>query len=154
MAANGVDLKCPYRGNVNDPSYRFLQSLTTDPRALLNVIYKQTAGAGQSPDQEAFTTIGDLLRESIAPPEVSAALFRAAALIPGVTVLANAVDAAGRPGIAVSFTSNAEQSEWIFDKQTLQMLGELDIVDGTLTAKSAIITRAFVDHPGQVPPAG
>ncbi len=102
--ANGVHLKCPYRGTVNDPSYRLLQSLPTDPHTLLNLIYKETAGAGQSADQEAFTTIGDLLRESIAPPEVSAALFRAAALIPGVTVVPNAVDAAGRPGVAVSFT--------------------------------------------------
>ena len=153
MAANGVHLKCPYQGTVNDPSYRLLQSLPTDARSLLNLIYKETAGAGQSPDQEAFTTIGDLLRESIAPPEVSAALFRAAALIPGVTVIPSAVDAAGLPGIAVSFTSNGEQSEWIFDKQTLQMLGELDFVNGTLTGKSAIIARAFVDHPGQVPSA-
>jgi hypothetical protein len=154
MVANNVHLKCPYRGTVNDPSYRLLQSLPTDPHNLLNLIYKDTAGAGQSSDQEAFTTIGDLLRESIAPPEVSAALFRAAALIPGVTVISRAVDAAGRPGIAVSFTSNGEQSEWIFDKQTLQMLGELDFVNGTLTYKSAIITRAFVGHPGQVPSAG
>ena len=154
MVANGVHLKCPYLGTVNDPSYRLLQSLPTDPHTLLNLIYKETAGAGQSPDQEAFTTIGDLLRESIAPPGVTAALFRAAALIPGVTVVPNAVDAAGRPGVAVSFTSNGEQSEWIFDKQTSQMLGELDIVNGTLTGKSAIIARAFVNHPGQVPPAG
>lgn len=154
MVANGVHLKCPYQGTVNDPSYRLLQSLPTDPHTLLNLIYKQTAGAGQSPDQEAFTTIGDLLRESIAPPEVSAALFRAAALIRGVTVIPRAVDAVGRPGIAVSFTSNGEQSEWIFDKHTLQMLGELHFADGTLTGKSAIITRGFVDHPGQVPPAG
>ena len=154
MVANGVHLKCPYRGSVNDPSYRLLQSLPTDPHTLLNLIYQDTAGAGQSPDQEAFTTIGDLLRESIAPPEVSAALFRAAALIPGVTVVTNAVDAAGRPGIAVSFTASGEQSEWIFDRQTFQMLGELDFVQGTLTGKSAIITRAFVDRPGQVPPAG
>jgi hypothetical protein len=153
MVANGVHLKCPYQGTVNDPSYRLLQSLPTDPRTLLNLIYKKTSGAGQSPDQEAFTTIGDLLRASIAPPEVSGALFRAAALIPGVTVIPRAVDAAGRPGIAVSFTSGGEQSEWIFNKQTLQMLGELDFVDGTLTSKSAIITRTFVDHPGQVPPA-
>jgi hypothetical protein len=153
MVANGVHLKCPYRGTLNDPSYRLLQSLPTNPHALLKLIYKATAGAGQSPDQEAFTTIGDLLREAIAPPKTSAALFRAAALIPGVTVVASAVDAIGRPGIAVSFTANGEQSEWIFDKQTLQMLGERDFVGGTLTAESAIITRAFVDHPGQVPPA-
>jgi hypothetical protein len=154
MVANHVHLKCPYQGTVNEPSYRLLQSLSTDPHTLLNLIYEKAAGAGQSPDQEAFTTIGDLLRESIAPPEVSAALFRAAALIPGVTVVANAVDAAGRPGRAVSFTYNGEQQEWIFDQQSLQMLGELDIVNGTLTGKSAIITRGFVDHPGQVPPAG
>ena len=153
MAANGVHLKCPYLGTVNEPSYRLLQSLPTDPHTLLNLIYKDTAGAGQSRDQEAFTTIGDLLRESIAPPQVSAALFRAAALIPGVTVVPNAVDAA-RPGVAVSFSSNGEKSEWIFDRQTSQMLGELDFVNGTLTGKSAIITRAFVNHSGQVPPAG
>ncbi|HEX7992541.1 MAG TPA: CU044_5270 family protein [Streptosporangiaceae bacterium] len=154
MAANGLHLKCPYRGTLNDPSYRLLQSLTTDPRALLNHIYKQTAGAGQSPDQEAFTTIGDLLRDSVAPPDVSAALFRAAALIPGVTLVPNAVDAAGRLGVAVSFTFNGEQSEWIFDKQTFQLLGELDFVNGTLTIKSAIINRGFVDHLGQVLPTG
>jgi DNA-directed RNA polymerase specialized sigma24 family protein len=154
MAANGVHIKCPYLGSLNDPSYRLLQPLPTDPRALLNLIYKQTAGAGQSPDQEAFTTIGDLLRESIAPPDVSAALFRAAALIPGVTVVHNAVDAAGRRGVAVAFTFNGERSEWIFDKHTFHLLGELDFVDGTLTGKSAIITRAFVDHLGQVPSTG
>ena len=154
MAANGVHIKCPYLGSLNDPSYRLLQTLTTDPHALLDLIYKQTAGAGQSPDQEAFTTIGDLLRESIAPPKLSAALFRAAALIPGVTVVHNAVDAAGRPGVAVAFTFNGERSEWIFDKHTFHLLGELDFVDGTLTGKSAIITRAFVDHLGQVPSTG
>ena len=152
LAANGIHLKCPYRGTLNAPSYRLLQTLTTDPRSLLNMIYKQTAGAGQTPDREAFTTIGDLLRESIAPPAVSAALYRAAALIPGVTVVHHAVDAIGRAGIAVSFTSNGEQSEWIFNKHTHQMLGELDFVNGTLTAKSAIITRGFADHRGQVPP--
>jgi hypothetical protein len=43
MAANGIHLKCPYPGTVNDPSDRLLQSLPTDPRTVLNVIYKQTA---------------------------------------------------------------------------------------------------------------
>jgi hypothetical protein len=154
VAANGVHLKCPYLGTLNDPSYRLLQSLPTDPRALLDQIYKQTAGSGQSADQEAFTTIGDLLRDSVAPPAVSAALYKAAALIPGVTLDPNAVDANGRSGIAVSFSYNGEQSEWIFDKQSLQLLGELDFVNGTLTVKSAIIARGFADHAGQVPPAG
>src|SRR5262249_1566596 len=90
---------CPDKGSLNDPTYRFLQSLPTDPHALLKVIYEAEEGHGQTPDQEAFTTIGDLLRESIAPPDVSAALYRAAALIPGVTVVQGARDAIGRPGV-------------------------------------------------------
>jgi hypothetical protein len=150
--ANGAVVKCPYKGTVNEPTYRLLQSLPTDPHALLNLIYKATKGAGQTRDQEAFTTIGDLLRESIAPPDVSAALFRAAALIPGVSVIHHGADAIGRRGVAVSFTLNGNRSEWIFDKHTLQMLGELNFYKGTLTFKSAIVTRAFVDHLGEVPP--
>lgn len=51
--------------------------------------------------QEAFITIGDLLRNTIAPPRVAAALYRAAALIPGVTLIPDATDAIGRPGVAV-----------------------------------------------------
>lgn len=144
---------CPDPGGLNDPTYRFLQSLPTDPHALLDRIYTVEKGAGQSPDQEAFTTIGDLLRESIAPPDVSAALYRAAALIPGVTVVPDVQDAIGRPGVAVSFTFNGVQEEWIFSKDTLQLIGERDFYNGTLTGKSAIVAEAFVDHNGELPPA-
>jgi len=145
---------CPNRGGLNDPTYRLLQSLPTDPHALLNLIYHSRSG-GQSADAEAFTTIGDLLRESIAPPEVSAALYRAAALIPGVTVVPDATDAIGRPGVAVSFSDGTgNREEWIFDKTTFGLLGERDFQYGTLVGKTAIITRAFTDHPGEVPPGG
>ena len=148
-----VQPQCPEPGGLNDPTYRFLQTLPTDPHALLNLIYTTEQGAGQSPDQEAFTTIGDVLRESIAPPEVTAALYRAAALIPGVTVIPGAQDALGRPGVAVSFTFNGVQNEWIFSTDTLQWIGEREFVHGTLDDKSAIVDRAIVDHPGEVPSA-
>ena len=150
QVANGIKARCA--GSVNDPTYRFLQTLPTDPRVLLSLIRKATAGTGQSSDQEAFTTIGDLLRESIAPPAVSAALFRAAALIPEVTVIRHAVDAIGRPGVAVSYTFDGQRSDWIFDKHTLRLLGERDYYHGTLYSISAITARAFVDHAGDVPP--
>jgi len=147
-------LHCPYRGNVNSPTYRFLQSLPTDPHALLSLIERQMSGQQPRP-QEAFTTIGDLLHEAIAPPPVSAALYRAAALIPGVTVVANATDAIGRHGVAVAMTdpSAGVRTEWIFSKQTLQYLGERDIniKDGTINGESAVEQRAFVDHAGQIP---
>ncbi len=80
------------------------------PRALLAMINTAGQGHGPGPAAEAFTTIGDLLGESIAPPEVSAALYRAAALIPGVTVVPDAVDAAGRHGVAVAFDGSGTRT--------------------------------------------
>ena len=103
--------------------------------------------------EEAFTTIGDLLREAITPPRVSAALYRAAALIPGVTVVADATDAIGRHGVAVAMTYQGVRSEWIFSKQTLHYLGEHDInlANGSTTGETAVLQRAFVNHAGQIP---
>jgi hypothetical protein len=144
---------CPDAGSLNDPTYRLLASLPTSPRALLARINTEEKGAGPGPAAEAFTTIGDLLRESIAPPKVSAALYRAAALIPGVTVVPHVVDAVGRPGIAVALDGSGTRTEWIFDRTTLQLTGEreIDLKTGAVTGSSAILHRAVVDDPGQVP---
>jgi hypothetical protein len=145
-------LHCPYRGGVHDPTYRFLQSLPTDPHALLDLIERQMQGQQPRPE-EAFTTIGDLLGEAIAPPRVSAALYRAAALIPGVTVVADATDAIGRHGVAVAMTNQGVRTEWIFSKQTFQYLGErgVNVANGASAGVSAVLQRAFVNHTGQIP---
>jgi hypothetical protein len=138
-------------GSVNDPTYRFLQSLPTDPRKLLDFVYDKTQGEGQAQgrDGEAFITIGDMIRESIVPPQTAAALYRAAALIPGVSVVPHATNAAGRPGVAVAWTggSGHQTYEWIFDAKTYQFIGEQDTSGAT-----AILQQAFVAHAGQLPP--
>jgi hypothetical protein len=137
-------------GGVNDPTYRFLQSLPTDPRTLLGFIYDKTQGEGQSQgrDGEAFITIGDMIRESIVPPQTAAALYRAAALIPGVSVVGHATNAVGRPGVAVAWTGGSDHAtyEWIFNAKTYQFIGEQD-TDG----KTAILQQAFVAKAGQLP---
>jgi hypothetical protein len=145
-------LHCPDQGGVHDPTYRFLQSLPTGPHALLSLIEREMQGQLPRPE-EAFTTIGDLLREAIAPARVSAALYRAAALIPGVTVVPDATDAIGRHGVAVAMTYQGVRSEWVFSKQTLQYLGERDIntANGSTTGEAAVLQRAFVNHAGQIP---
>jgi len=167
MKLNDGGLSCPNQGGWGDPTYRFLQSLPTDPHTLLNMIYAATKGQGQSPDQEAFTTIGDMLREAIAPPDVSAALYRAAALIPGVRVLPHTTDILGQSGIGVQFARRVIQSPapgvpyretfdpngptWIFNPRTLLWIGESD---GTLHGKvmgSVVLKRAIVDRLGQLP---
>ncbi|HEY5394961.1 MAG TPA: CU044_5270 family protein [Trebonia sp.] len=140
-------------GSVGDATYRLLQSLPTDPHALLRLIYAQTKGEGPSPDAEAFTTIGDLMRETIVPPRTAAALYRAAALIPGVTVVGHATDAAGQAGAAVAWTVGHDRDEWIFSPATGQFLGERDynIVTGAVTGESAVLQRAFTAKAGQLP---
>jgi len=148
---------CQDIGSLNDPTYRLLQSLPTNPHALLAMIYWVEHGHGPSPDQEAFVTIGDLLRNTIAPPKVAAALYRAAALIPGVTLIPNATDAVGRHGVAVGRigpgVDGGVREELIFSRATWQLLGERAVIarTGATTEATAIIDRAFVDHYGQVP---
>ncbi|MFD9204626.1 CU044_5270 family protein, partial [Streptomyces anthocyanicus] len=108
------------KAHLGSPSYDYLAELTTDPDALLAKIYKETKGQGNTPDQQAFTTIGDLLTESYPPPELYSALFETAAKIPGVVVVDDAVDAAGRHGVAVARLdeTSGQREEWIFDKKT------------------------------------
>jgi hypothetical protein len=157
---NGASgLSCPNQGGWGDPTYRFLQSLPTSPRALLNMIYAATKSQGQGPGREAFATIGDMLREAVAPPGISAALYRAAALIPGVRVIPHATDILGQPGIGVQFTRSKSPAPgvppyrptWIFNPTTLQWMGE---TDGTVHGKvmgAVVLKRAIVDRLGQRP---
>ncbi|MFH8472353.1 CU044_5270 family protein [Streptomyces sp. NPDC018000] len=155
------------QGNVpvatlNGPSYNYLAKLTTDPDKLLKKIYKETEGKGDSPDQEAFEAIGDLLGESYPPAELYSALFKTAAKIPGVVMVEDAVDAAGRHGVAVARLdeTSGNRTEWIFDRKTHEFLGERSvhvgeddgvIKRGTVLSTSAIMKRAVVDDIKQTP---
>jgi hypothetical protein len=160
FSARQPGVKCPNIGGLNDPTYRLLQTLPTNPHALLAMIYRIERGHGPGPDEEAFVTIGDLLRNTIAPPTVTAALYRAAALIPGVTFVPNATDAIGRPGVAVARigpgVDGGVSEQLIFSRATWQLIGERTVIarTGVTTTATAIIARAFVDHRGQVPSSG
>ncbi|MER7735097.1 CU044_5270 family protein [Streptomyces erythrochromogenes] len=150
---------------LNAPSYDYLAGLPTDPDVLLKKIYDETRGMGRGPDQEAFTTIGDLLRSSYPPAELTVALYKAAAKIPGVVVVDDAVDAAGRQGLAVARLDeeSGQREEWIFDRQTLTYLGERTvqvrgeagegglIKPGTVVFTTAVMTRAVVDRMKEIP---
>ena len=151
--ATPVREKCPDPGSLGDPTYRLFQSLPTDPRVLLHRI-RQLNHGGRSPDAVAFGAIGDLIRESVMPPRVAAALYRAAALIPGTVVISVATDAIGRPGVAVSLSVRGDQQEWIFDRHTLLLLGEREFMHGILVGKTAILDRTIVDRAGELPPGG
>jgi hypothetical protein len=143
------DFSCPTEGHLGDATYRLLQSLPTEPAALLRYL---EAGKKWTND-DPVTEIGDLIREAIIPPAVAAALYRVAALLPGATLVPDAVNAAGRHGIGIVWAAKQYRTEWIFDKTTLQYIGELDynVRTGAVTGESAILQRAFTDRAGQQP---
>ncbi|WP_406008699.1 CU044_5270 family protein [Streptomyces sp. NBC_00637] len=144
------------------PTYAWLASLPTDPGALLKLLYADTTvEQGEDEDQEVFGRIGDLVGEQIMPSATAAAFYKATARIPGVTEVADAVDAVGRHGIAIARedTRHGTRTEWIFDPDTLDYLGVRTVFSrdtgraeaGTVYDTSAVLERAVVDRRGQEP---
>ena len=78
-----------------------LYALPTDPSKLADVLKAGMNGAGKDPETELFTIVGDLLRESPAPPVLRKALFDVAAGIPGVHLTGKVTDALRRTGTGV-----------------------------------------------------
>ncbi|MGW8768281.1 CU044_5270 family protein [Streptomyces sp. NPDC055815] len=145
--------------SVTNPTHAYVAALPTDPEALLRLVREQTRAGGGDADQRAFTAIGTLLAETWAPPAVTAALYEAAARIPGVTVLPSAKDAAGREGVAVARTAHGEQTQWIFDRTTSAFLGERTVLTettsagraGTVLGVSAVLAKAAAPAAGELP---
>jgi len=149
--APGVRLPSPYRDD-----------LPTDPAAMRAYLYSVKPDSAGKPDLTAdtmaFTKVGDTLREEYVPPRSLAALFEAAATIPGTTLKKRA-DLSGRSGIAVCRTDQGTSYELIFDPATYQFLGEREVVAGdrpgfpkdAVTGWTAQLRMAIVDRAGQLP---
>jgi hypothetical protein len=114
----------------------------SDPDGLLAAIYQLVQNpacapvpVGDTVRDRAFLLI-DAMLETVMPAEVRAALYRALARIPGVTVVQGATDAAGRRGVAFARAAAIEgpgSSGWlrveiILDGHTYRYLGARQVV--------------------------
>ena len=148
-----LNFTCPSEGHLGDASYRLLQSIPTQPDALLAYLKAGKKWTNDDPPTE----IGDMIRETIMPPALAAALYRLAATLPGATLVPHATNAVGRAGIGIMWTSKTAKqvykNEWIFDKTTLQFIGEriYDPETGKVSGESAVIQQAFTAKAGQLP---
>ncbi|GAA0419045.1 hypothetical protein Acor_28670 [Acrocarpospora corrugata] len=106
--------------------YAHTSAWPTDPEGMYRRLY-----TGLGNDEEAhelvWGNVQSLLRESYLPAAQRAALFRAAAAIPGVVTVPDARDAAGRPGIAAArlWAVRGTRVELIFDPKTYQYLANV-----------------------------
>jgi hypothetical protein len=128
---------------------------TTEP-AMRRYLYHHLAGQNP-PDQQAFITAGDLIRDSYIRPAALAAIFRAVAHIPGVTVVHGAVSANGRRGIAVQRVFHGVSDQLIFDPHTYAVIGERQVVvgpgaglkAGTILDLTTLLVTRIVHNVGQ-----
>lgn len=139
-----------FYGGAAGAGYDDLTALPRDPYRLLNYIYRATLGAGPSPDTEALVFIADRLRIGNVPADLRAAMYQAAAMIPGVEFLDDQVTLDGRTGVAIGREEQAWGSrvEIIVDPKTGTFIGEREILvkdqdglpAGTVTRWSAVTT--------------
>jgi RNA polymerase sigma-70 factor (ECF subfamily) len=121
------------------------RSLSTDPATVLRQVHQLDGGPNTA--AEWFTNVGDFMRESDVPPAIRAALYRAAALIPGVRLMGPQSDQAGQTGLGVGFYADGRLSaELIFNQQTGALLAEQYFdASGTLADWTAYLQQKIVD---------
>ncbi|MFC4503806.1 MULTISPECIES: CU044_5270 family protein [Streptomyces] len=144
------------------PFYNHVKTLPTTSDEMWDYLYDTAPKySGQERYQAMFVLAGDLLSQALLPSEQGAALFRAVARIPGVTVVGNAVDAIGRHGVAITRKDpdNPSRDEWIFDRKTYEFIGHRSVATedfsnvkkGTVIGNTAVLSKAVVDHAGERP---
>jgi len=107
-----------------------LGRLPRDPARLRARLLTGKVEGGQPGPGEAFTQVGDLLRETDAPPALRAALYRAAAGLRGVRSLGTVTDKLGRQGVGLAFDSHGVRHELIFSATTSALAAEQDVLIG------------------------
>jgi hypothetical protein len=145
----GVALPDPSKKMVMDMSgvgyltFRQLQALPTDPDALLKKLYGDAKGVESSRYTETVVeNLGAIIDNATLLPDLSAAIYRAMAKLPGVRVVDHVKDAAGREGVGLTFQDSSKGYAWVFDSSSLVYLG---------TTKSALLEIGVADKTGEVP---
>lgn len=107
---------------------------------------------GSLPDVNAFGAIGWYLKYGpMIPPDKAAAMYRALAKIPNVTVQENVSDGDGRKGIGVVLDlGEAGKGTYILDPEDYHYMGMKVEQDGE-TVSMSVLGSGIVDQPGQTP---
>jgi hypothetical protein len=113
---------CPASAGGTSLTWDQLYALPTDPTKLEPVLRSDIKGADPNPTAELYTVVGDLLRESPAPPALREALYEVAADIPGVKVVGHYKDALGRTGTAVE----RDDETLVIDPNDGQLLADIE----------------------------
>jgi hypothetical protein len=127
------------------PAYRTDLPTTADAMfAYLNAHHSGEDGDFNAMGKDVYS----LAYEQVLQPASYAALFGAAARVPGLTALDHVTDGAGRPGVGITWpvppgsSAEAKPLVIVFDATTYQFLG---------TPDTAVTVKTYVDEVGQRP---
>ncbi len=116
-----------------------LNGLPRDPARLRARLLTGKVEGGPPGPAEAFTQVGDLLRETDAPPALRAALYRAAAGLPGVRSLGTVHDELGRSAVALAIDTHGVRHELLFSLGTGLLQAERDVLVGRVAGAHAAL---------------
>ncbi|MFK0239418.1 CU044_5270 family protein [Microbacterium sp. NPDC090281] len=132
-------------------------ALPREPRLLLDRIYELNENSGQSRDGQALEWIISTLQWGIVPADFRAALYKAAAEIPGVEITDAQATLDGTTGIAIGRLETASNTrhEFIVDPETGQYIGERRVTldgyagmpPGTVTDWTAVTAAVVSSAP-------
>ncbi|MFE9603459.1 CU044_5270 family protein [Streptomyces hokutonensis] len=124
-------------------TFRQLQALPTDPDALLKRFSGDAANVSAARRTEVVVeNLGAIVDEATLLPDLSAAIYRALAELPGVSVVDHVKDAAGREGVGLTFKDAPKGYAWVFDSSSLVYRGTTD---------AALLGVGVADRAGEVP---
>lgn len=132
-------------------------ALPRDPAQLLQTIYDINLDTGPSRDAKAFEWVATTLRQGTVPAEVRAAIYKALAEIPDVTITENSATLNGKKGVAIGRLepSSNTRRDIIIDPTSGQFIGEREVIlDGnvavpasTVMASTAVTTEVVDSAP-------
>ncbi|MEU6720485.1 CU044_5270 family protein [Nonomuraea sp. NPDC046802] len=138
---DGKLVRSPTGGSMPPIDYATVSTLPTDPDALLTWMYANlgpSTGTDEEQQVTACRLLGSLIAQNLVPPAQEAAVYRAMAKIPVVTVNPGASDVEGRPAVGVACVEDGWVShELLLDRSTSTYLGErtVAVADHTFPAK-------------------
>jgi hypothetical protein len=105
------------------------------PNALLAYFQTLYGKAPNGSNAEIWTQITDELRTGQVPADLRAALYKTAALIPGIKYIGSDVTLNGQTGVAIGLENSHNREDIIIDPATGLMIGERNV---SLTAEFGI----------------
>jgi hypothetical protein len=155
-------ISLPPEPSVKNWPYSYLPRLPQDPRALLAYVKRidiADGASGEMADQSVFDALREMVDTPVVPAPLRAAAFRALKMVRGVTVAPDAVDLAGRHGIALARSNGFFRELLILDGKTYRYLGTSyiwfrpanGVPAGGVGLADAVLTVGVVDRVGQRP---